>query len=109
MQNAKSKLFSYCLLKTAIHLHIYIYIIISCQELAGDVSLLSPLSPVSGASSKIVRSKGSGSGGKESGPGGEERGEQFTGISCLLITWKSNPEVEQFKVKQRQPRKTAAR
>ena len=71
---------------------------ISCQELAGDVSLLSPLSPVSGASSKIVRSKGSGSGGKESGPGGVERGEQFTGISCLLITWKSNPEVEQFKV-----------
>ena len=71
------------------------YNIISCQELAGDVSLLSPLSPVSGASSKIVRSKGSGSGGKESGPGGAE---QFTGISCLLITWKSNPEVEQFKV-----------
>ena len=38
----------------------------------------------------------------------EEQPEQFTGISCLLITWKSNPEVEQFKVKQKQPRKTAA-
>ena len=24
--------------------------------------------------------------------------EEFTGISCLLITWKSNPEVQQFKV-----------
>ena len=24
--------------------------------------------------------------------------QEFTGISCLLITWKSNPEVEQFKV-----------
>lgn len=27
---------------------------------------------------------------------GEER-EEFTGHSCLLITWKTNPEVEQFK------------
>jgi hypothetical protein len=29
-----------------------------------------------------------------------EKEEEFTGISCLLITWKSNPEVEQFKVRQ---------
>ena len=29
-----------------------------------------------------------------------ENKEEFTGISCLLITWKSNPEVEQFKVSQ---------
>ena len=25
--------------------------------------------------------------------------EKFTGHSCLLITWKTNPEVEKFKVK----------
>ena len=25
--------------------------------------------------------------------------QEFSGISCLLITWKSNPEVEQFKVR----------
>ena len=28
-----------------------------------------------------------------------EPSQEFSGISCLLITWKSNPEVEQFKVK----------
>ena len=25
--------------------------------------------------------------------------QEFSGISCLLITWKSNPEVKEFKVK----------
>jgi hypothetical protein len=24
--------------------------------------------------------------------------DEFTGYSCLLVTWKTNPEVEQFKV-----------
>ena len=24
--------------------------------------------------------------------------ERFTGHSCLLVTWKTNPEVEKFKV-----------
>ena len=67
-----------------------------------DLSLMSPLSPMSGSSKK---SKGSGSGKKKNGTdsatstaGGAEQVEQFTGISCLLITWKSNPEVEHFKV-----------
>ena len=44
-------------------------------------SELSPLSPTSDL---------------EAGPS-----QEFSGISCLLITWKSNPEVEQFKVKAR--------
>ena len=30
---------------------------------------------------------------------GATQEQEFSGISCLLITWKSNPEVEQFKVK----------
>ena len=29
----------------------------------------------------------------------EEEEDRFTGHSCLLITWKTNPEVENFKVK----------
>ena len=69
-----------------------------------DLSLMSPLSPMSG-SSKKSKSSGSGSGKKKVGTdsaasmaGGIEQAEQFTGISCLLITWKSNPEVEHFKV-----------
>lgn len=69
-------------------------------------SLLSPLSPVSHVSTKSARSvksvRSSGSKKrdgtiKEMSPPPMEREEQFTGISCLLITWKSNPEVEQFK------------
>ena len=66
-----------------------------------DLSLMSPLSPMSGSSKK---SKGSGSGsgkkkqGTESATSTAEQADQFTGISCLLITWKSNPEVEHFKV-----------
>ena len=69
-----------------------------------DLSLMSPLSPMSG-SSKKSKGSGSGSGKKKHGTdsatstaGGAEQAEQFTGISCLLITWKSNPEVEHFKV-----------
>ena len=27
----------------------------------------------------------------------EEEREEFSGHSCLLVTWKTNPEVEQFK------------
>ena len=73
-------------------------------------SLLSPLSPVSRVSTKSARSvksvRSSGSKKrngtiKEMSPPPLEQEEQFTGISCLLITWKSNPEVEQFKVKQK--------
>ena len=75
----------------------------AAEMMAGaDLSLMSPLSPMSGSSKK---SKSSGSGKKKPGSdsaastaGGAEQAEQFTGISCLLITWKSNPEVEHFKV-----------
>ena len=28
-----------------------------------------------------------------------EEEEKFTGHSCLLVTWKTNPEVEKLKVK----------
>jgi len=49
-------------------------------------SLMSPMSPAS--------VKSAGSQGTSRGPHQED---QFTGISCLLITWKSNTEVEQFK------------
>lgn len=28
----------------------------------------------------------------------EEEDDEFTGHSCLLVTWKTNPEVEKFKV-----------
>ena len=29
----------------------------------------------------------------------EESDDNFTGHSCLLVTWKTNPEVEKFKVR----------
>ena len=29
----------------------------------------------------------------------EQEEERFTGHSCLLITWKTNPEIEKFKVR----------
>ena len=29
--------------------------------------------------------------------GEEEQEDRFTGLSCLLITWKTNPEVENFR------------
>ena len=74
----------------------------AAEMMAGaDLSLMSPMSPMSG-SSKKSKSSGSGSGKKKSGTDSAastaEQAEQFTGISCLLITWKSNPEVEHFKV-----------
>ena len=31
----------------------------------------------------------------------EDQEERFTGHSCLLITWKTNPEIEKFKVVRR--------
>ena len=81
---------------------------LAAQEASENDSLLSPcLSPGSG------RSNGSGNK-KKNGTAGRkmqledmlaecaivENKEEYTGISCLLITWKSNPEVEQFKVTQ---------
>merc|ERR1719245_1327813 len=44
---------------------------------------MSPMSPVSKSSSRSAKPAGA--------------PDQFTGISCLLITWKSNPEVENLK------------
>lgn len=75
----------------------------AAEMMAGaDLSLMSPLSPMSG-SSKKSKSSGSGSGKKKPGTDSAAStagvAEQFTGISCLLITWKSNPEVEHFKVR----------
>ena len=80
-------------------------------EAENHSSHLSPLSPVSGMSSKSNKSVKSGGSRKKNGvvkttpksPPSSARSaaapvQEFTGISCLLITWKSNPEVEQFKV-----------
>ena len=79
--------------------------LVASQQAAQDqetASLVSPLSPVSGVSARTKRN-----GGVAAGPGSPSAAgdslvaeeETFTGISCLLITWKSNPEVEQFKVR----------
>ena len=81
--------------------------LVASQQAAQDqetASLVSPLSPVSGVSARTKRN-----GGVAAGPGSPSAAgdslvaeeETFTGISCLLITWKSNPEVEQFKVRSR--------
>ena len=81
--------------------------LVASQQAAQDqetASLVSPLSPVSGVSARTKRN-----GGVAAGPGSPSAAgdslvaeeETFTGISCLLITWKSNPEVEQLKVRYR--------
>ena len=81
--------------------------LVASQQAAQDqetASLVSPLSPVSGVSARTKRN-----GGVAAGPGSPSAAgdslvaeeETFTGISCLLITWKSNPEVEQLKVRSR--------
>ena len=37
-----------------------------------------------------------------------EDDDNFTGHSCLLVTWKTNPEVEKFKVVKKLKRKKSA-
>ena len=82
------------------------------QESSENNSLLSPClssikSPGSGRSSGSGNKKKNGTAGRKmqledmlAECAIVENKEEFTGISCLLITWKSNPEVEQFKVSQ---------
>ena len=84
---------------------------IAAQEAIENLSLLSPClssikSPDSGVSSRSGNRKKNGTVGRKmkledmlAECSIVEDKEEFTGISCLLITWKSNPEVEQFKVK----------
>ena len=83
---------------------------LTAQEISENDSLLSPClsslrSPGSGGSNKSGSRKKNGSAGKRmkledmlAECALNEKEEEFTGISCLLITWKSNTEVEQFKV-----------
>ena len=83
---------------------------IAAQEAIENLSLLSPClssikSPGSGGSSRSGNRKKNGTAGRKmkledmlAECSIVEDKEEFTGISCLLITWKSNPEVEQFKV-----------
>ena len=72
------------------------------QEASSQSQCLSPLSPLSGSGS--CRKKNGNVCTSELSPLSPssdlqaEATQEFTGISCLLITWKSNPEVEQFKV-----------
>ena len=82
---------------------------LEAREASANNSLLSPgissiKSPASSGSSRLA---------KETGNSGRqmkledmldettkvEEEEKFTGHSCLLVTWKTNPEVEKFKVK----------
>ena len=80
------------------------------QTSSANNSLLSPCfsvkSPASSGSSRSAKKKGNGTAGPrmriedmltECAKIDDE--EKFTGHSCLLITWKTNPEVEKFKVK----------
>ena len=85
---------------------------LAAQEASENNSLLSPCmssikSPGSGRSSSSGNKKKNGTAGRKMQLDDMlaecsivENKEEFTGISCLLITWKSNPEVEQFKVSQ---------
>ena len=85
---------------------------LAAQEASENNSLLSPClssikSPGSGRSSGSGNKKKNGTAGRKmqledmlAECAIVENKEEFTGISCLLITWKSNPEVEQFKVSQ---------
>ena len=59
----------------------------AAQARLENQSLMSPMSPMSPVSKSSSRS---------AKPAAAP--DQFTGISCLLITWKSNPEVENLKV-----------
>ena len=86
---------------------------LAAQEASENNSLLSPClssirSPGSGGSSKSSNKKKNGTAGRKmqledmlAECAIVEQKEEFTGISCLLITWKSNPEVEELKVKVR--------
>jgi hypothetical protein len=81
------------------------------QEIAENNSLLSSIkSPTSMRSNKSAGSKGSkaknGTAGQakmkleemlDEAAGEPEEEETFTGHSCLLITWKTNSEMERFK------------
>ena len=83
---------------------------LAAQEASENNSLLSPClssirSPGSGGSSKSSNKKKNGTAGRKmqledmlAECAIVEQKEEFTGISCLLITWKSNPEVEELKV-----------
>jgi len=82
---------------------------LAAQEASENNSLLSPClssirSPGSGGSSKSSNKKKNGTAGRKmqledmlAECAIVEQKEEFTGISCLLITWKSNPEVEELK------------
>ena len=73
---------------------------LQAQAMLENQSVMSPMSPGSGSSAKSVKSakKKNGNVREMSPEGPVSEVEQFTGISCLLITWKSNPEVEHLKV-----------
>ena len=64
----------------------------AAQARLENQSLMSPMSPMSPVSKSSSRSA------KRSPTQTAAAPDQFTGISCLLITWKSNPEVENLKV-----------
>ena len=80
-------------------------------ELADNNSLLSSIKSSVKSPTHSNKSTGSKKGSKKNGSAGrsmkleemiDEAGkveDKFTGHSCLLITWKTNPEVEQFKVR----------
>ena len=85
---------------------------LAAQEASENNSLLSPClssikSPGSGRSSGSGNKKKNGTAGRKmqledmlAECAIVDNKEEFTGISCLFINWKSNPEVEQFKVSQ---------
>ena len=82
---------------------------LEAREASANNSLLSPgissiKSPASSGSSRLA--KKTGNSGRQmkledmlDETAKVEEEEKFTGHSCLLVTWKTNPEVEKFKVK----------
>lgn len=79
-------------------------------ELADNNSLLSSIKSSVKSPTNSAKSTGSKKSNKKNGSAGRKMKleemvdeaakaeDKFTGHSCLLITWKTNPEVENFKV-----------
>ena len=82
-------------------------------EMADNNSLLSSIKSSVKSPTNSAKSSGSKKSNKKNGAAGRKMKleemideaakteDKFTGHSCLLITWKTNPEVEQFKVKEK--------